>query len=104
MTIKDASADRFAELAGRAARLQAEIGALADELDSIASTHEPEPTRVIAPTLLTVGEAATALSLSRTAVYELMRTGELGSVRIGARRRVPVAAVDAYVARLTGAA
>jgi excisionase family DNA binding protein len=103
MTTRDASA-RFLELAGRAARLQSEFGALADELNSIASAREPEPARVIVPSLLTVDEAATALSLSRTAVYELMRTGELGSVRIGARRRLPVAAIDAYVAQLTGAA
>jgi hypothetical protein len=33
-----------------------------------------------------------------------MRTGDLGSVQIGVRRRVPVTAIDAYVARLTGAA
>jgi len=104
MSTKDADADRFAELAGRAARLRAEIGALADELSAIASSPAPEPTRSITPSLLTVDEAAAALSLSRTAVYELMRTGDLGSVQIGVRRRVPVTAIDAYVARLTGAA
>jgi excisionase family DNA binding protein len=104
MSTKDADADRLAELAGRAARLRAEIGALADELSAIASAPAPEPTRSITPSLLTVGEAAAALSLSRTAVYELMRTGDLGSVQIGVRRRVPMTAIDAYVARLTGAA
>jgi len=33
-----------------------------------------------------------------------MRAGQPGSVQIGARRRVPVAAVDTYVAQITGAA
>ena len=104
MTINDSDADRLTDLAGRAARLRAEIIALADELSAIASSPTPEPIRTVAPSLLTVDEAAAALSLSRTAVYELMKSGDLASVQIGVRRRVPVTAVDSYVARLTGAA
>ncbi len=30
-------------------------------------------------------------------VYELMRSGELGSMRIGASRRVPRQALDAFI-------
>ncbi len=39
---------------------------------------------------------------SRSAVYEPMCSGELSPVLIGARRRVRVTAIDAYVAQLTG--
>ena len=57
---------------------------------------------VTAKVLLTPEEAAKALSVGRTRVYELIRTGALGSVRIGSSRRVPVAAVESFVARLRG--
>ena len=51
-----------------------------------------------APVLLvTPEEAARALSLGRTTVYQLMRTGELASVVIGRRRRIPVTALAAFV-------
>jgi excisionase family DNA binding protein len=45
--------------------------------------------------------AAQALGVGRSRVYDLMRTRQLLSVRIGKSRRVPVAAVHAYVERLT---
>ena len=50
--------------------------------------------------LLTPEEAAQALSIGRSKVYELLRAGALASVRIGASRRIPVDAVRAYVAAL----
>ena len=39
--------------------------------------------------LLTPTEAASALGIGRSKVYELMQTGQLQSVHIGACRRVP---------------
>jgi excisionase family DNA binding protein len=45
-------------------------------------------------------DAARVLGLGRTKVYELMRSGALRSVRVGGLRRVPVAALDEFVARL----
>ena len=39
--------------------------------------------------LLTIGQAAQELSLSRSKVYELLGTGEIRSVRIGRSRRIP---------------
>ena len=51
--------------------------------------------------LLSPEEAAEALGVGRSRVYDLMRTRQLHSVRIGKSRRVPVAAVHAYVERLT---
>ena len=49
--------------------------------------------------LLTPKEAAEALRISRTAVYELIRDGRLRSMKIGKLRRVPIAALHAYVER-----
>jgi excisionase family DNA binding protein len=50
--------------------------------------------------LLTPEEAARTLSIGRSKLYELLRTGSLGSVRIGGSRRIPVAALHAYVVEL----
>lgn len=50
--------------------------------------------------LLTPEEAARALGIGRTLVFELLGSGRLRSVRIGACRRVPVGALDEFVAGL----
>ena len=50
--------------------------------------------------LLTPTEAATALGIGRSKVYELMQTGQLQSVHIGACRRVPAEALHAFLKRL----
>jgi len=60
----------------------------------------PPPTR----TLLSVEAAATQLSISRTTMYALLKTGAIESVRVGRLRRVPASALTDYVARLTNAA
>lgn len=57
----------------------------------------PEP---VARRLLTPSEAATALSIGRSKVYELILSRHLESVKIGAARRVPAEALDAYIASL----
>lgn len=54
-------------------------------------------TTKIEPLLLRVEDAAEALALSRTKVYELMASGELESVKLGRSRRVPVDAVATFV-------
>jgi excisionase family DNA binding protein len=50
--------------------------------------------------LLKVEEAAHLLSLSRKKVYDLMRRGELASLKIGGSRRIPLTALHAFIARL----
>ena len=50
--------------------------------------------------LLTVEDAAELLSIGRTNAFRLIKDGELQSVKIGARRLVPRASVEAYVHRL----
>jgi excisionase family DNA binding protein len=50
--------------------------------------------------LLTVPEAAEALAISRSKLYELIAAGLIRSVRIDGSRRVPVEALQSYVAHL----
>jgi excisionase family DNA binding protein len=54
--------------------------------------------------LLTVREAADALGLGRTTVYELIAAGDLEVVHIGRASRVPAASVVDFVGRLRLAA
>ena len=50
--------------------------------------------------LLTVPEAAAALAISRSKLYELMTSGAITSVRIDGSRRIPLTALEEYVSRL----
>jgi excisionase family DNA binding protein len=50
--------------------------------------------------LLTVKEAAHRIGLGRTFTYELIRRGELRSLKIGGARRVAVADIEEFVIRL----
>jgi excisionase family DNA binding protein len=49
---------------------------------------------------LTVNEVAERLKISRWKVYELIRSRELDSFRLGRCRRIPAGAVGEMVARL----
>ncbi len=50
--------------------------------------------------LLTVEEAAARLGLRRSKAYELIARGELGSIKIGKARRVPVRLLSEFIDRL----
>ncbi len=50
--------------------------------------------------LLTPTEAAAALGIGRSKVYELMQTGQLTSVHVGACRRVPAEALHDFLLSL----
>lgn len=52
------------------------------------------------PLMVSVESAGKALGLGRTGIFGLLARGELESVKVGARRLVPVGALEAYVARL----
>lgn len=91
-------------------------------MDPAAYTHEPgrilaywvpawladlahEPGRangvpVDRPLLLTPEEAAVALRLGRTKLYELLRTKKIRSVREGASRRIAWVDLERYVEEL----
>ncbi len=49
--------------------------------------------------LLTVDGAAELLSVSRTTVYALLKSGQLPSCKLGASRRIPATAVQQFAAR-----
>jgi len=51
--------------------------------------------------LLRPSEAAAHLSIGRSKVYELMRLGQLRSVKIGGSRRIPQAALADFIATIT---
>lgn len=48
----------------------------------------------------TVEEAAQALKISRWKIFDLIRTNQLRSVKIGGLRRIPCTAIDEYITRL----
>ena len=50
------------------------------------------------PLLLTVPDAAAALGLGRSTVYQLVMTGAIPSLTVGRARRIPAAALDQFVA------
>lgn len=50
--------------------------------------------------LLTVPEAAGALGISRSKLYQLISAGTIRSVRIDGSRRVPVDALTTYINQL----
>jgi excisionase family DNA binding protein len=52
------------------------------------------------PVFLTVEETAAVLRVSRTRVFDLIRTHQLRSRKIGRVRRIPVAAVEEFVRAL----
>lgn len=52
--------------------------------------------------LYTTAEAAKVLGIGRSTLYLLLGRGEIESVKIGALRRIPPTALDAYVERIAG--
>jgi excisionase family DNA binding protein len=50
--------------------------------------------------LLRVEEAARLLNIGRAAVYDLIRSGRLQSLKIGKSRRVPREAIDRVITQL----
>ena len=63
-----------------------------------ATRKEANPTA--ARLLYTIPEAAAALPISRTKLYELLTTGQIESIHIGRSRKIPADALTAYLGRL----
>ena len=66
--------------------------------------HEVEqvPTHVVpAKLLLTVEEAAEAMSLGRTLMYQLVKGRQILSIKVGRTRRIPTTVLHEFVMRLS---
>lgn len=70
------------------------------DLDEHAQTDANGEVRPLERALLTPEEAARVLGIGRSKVYELILAGTLESLKIGACRRVPADAIDAFIAAL----
>ena len=70
---------------------------MSTEENAVLNTDEHSADR---PLLLTAAQAAAALAICRTKVYELLRSGRLRSVQIGASRRTPAMELAEFVERL----
>lgn len=64
-----------------------------------AMTHSV-PAEAAPRVLLTVEAAAERLSIGRTMMYALVKSGDVESVCIGRLRRIPATALDSYARRL----
>lgn len=84
----------------RAVEIAALIGQLAELLTEQPKTEADKAPPAQQRTLLTVEEAAEQLGIGRTLAWHLVRSGDLGSVRIGKLRRVPVTAVAEFATQL----
>jgi excisionase family DNA binding protein len=73
-----------------------------DSVAVVGRATEPSRERksIMEKLLLSPTEAAAHLSVGRSKVYELMRLGQLRSVKIGGCRRIPRAALADLVASL----
>ena len=52
----------------------------------------------IEPVVVTVADAAAMLSIGRSRVYELIQSGDLASVKLGASRRVTIKSIRQLLA------
>ncbi len=57
----------------------------------------------VEPLLLRADEAAVALGLGRSTIYELLASGKLPAIRFGRAIRVPKAALEAWIREQTAA-
>lgn len=62
--------------------------------------NEPNSDSTAVPTMLTIQEACTALRVSKWTIYQLIRSRQLATIKIGSRRVVPLAAIQALIERL----
>lgn len=58
-----------------------------------------EELTTVMPRLLTVRQAAFVMSISRAHLYGLLMRGEIGSCKIGRARRIPLSAIDEWIAK-----
>ena len=69
-------------------------------LDQQDRSDLPDNQSHTATVLLSTGEAAAALRIGRSKLYELIANGDVETVHIGRSCRVPIEAVHSFVDRL----
>ena len=57
---------------------------------------------VVEPVAYRVDDAAEALGISRSAIYELIRSNQLRTIKHGSRRLVPVSCLHEFIAAALG--
>jgi excisionase family DNA binding protein len=62
--------------------------------------HAASPQSGPGQLLYSVEEAADLLGIGRTFMFHLLATGEIDSLKIGRRRKIPRDALDGYIERL----
>jgi excisionase family DNA binding protein len=79
-------------------RVDSEIAAL-DHPTAYAQAAKPAPCRMANQErrALSIGEVARTCGLSRSTLYRLLKSGKLTTVKVGARRLVPIHAIDALL-------
>jgi excisionase family DNA binding protein len=92
-----ANADLLAEARAAVAEASDALRRAQQALDLVDLGPAPSSTPEPPPRLLTVGQAAKALSLGVSTVHDLIRSGALASVKIGAARRAPVKALHQFL-------
>ena len=53
----------------------------------------------VPPIAVSVADAAKLISLSRSTIYELIKAGHLGTIRIGGRRLIPYRSLEVLLTR-----
>jgi len=64
------------------------------------TTETPQVKEKLAKLAYSPEEACQALTIGRTVLYDLMRRGEIVSIKVGRRRIIPVDKLHEYVDRL----
>lgn len=76
------------------------VRALAELVEALRAEVAAESRPADVERLLSVTEAAAALSIGRTRLYAELEAGRLRSIHVGRRRLVPSSAIAEYAARL----
>lgn len=87
---------------GAAERLRAGIAAAGAEESNTVRPAISEPLADVTKAVFSVEEVAILLELSRSSVYESVRTGNIPSIRVGRRLLVPTHALRGWLAKAEG--
>ena len=66
------------------------------------ATSTPATLNLTANRCISVEDTACQLGIGRTSVYALIKSGQLGSLKLGGRRVVPVTAINTLINEMQG--